>query len=196
MVQQPPLKRRFHEKERSTFLHLFDEGGPGFCQFAINNACNAQCRFCGFGLSKQPHKEQKYVPRNAALQAIEILYRYGIRYLVITGGEPLLHRNLEDIIRRASGLKMTVVLVTNGSLLIENTVRRLADAGVTTFIISIDAATVEKHEANRGLPGVCGRIRRANRTISTMTRSRRRWDWADRTGRYPVPSTATARSAT
>lgn len=153
---------------RSTLRLLFEEGGPGFCQFAINNACNARCGFCGFAIDKLPQKERKYVPLEGALEAVEILYRHGIRYLEIDGGEPLLHRNLEEIIQRASSLKMKVLLVTNGFLLYEKTVRRLADAGVTDFIISIDAATPDQHEANRGLPGVCQRIREANRLISSL----------------------------
>ena len=150
-------------------LHLLlEEGGPGFCKFAINNTCNARCGFCGFALGKFPHQEKKYVSLEGALEAVDILCQYGVRYLEINGGEPLLHKDLEQIIRRASTMKMRVLLVTNGFLLYEKTVRRLADAGVNDFIISIDAASAEQHEANRGLPGVCQRIREANRLISTL----------------------------
>ena len=147
---------------------LLEEGGPGFCQFAINNACNARCSFCGFALDKLPYPKRKYVPLEGALEAVDILCQHGVRYLEIDGGEPLLHGDLEQLIRRASTRKMKVLLVTNGFLLYEKTIRRLADAGVTDFIISIDAATVEQHEANRGLPGVCQRVREANRLISTL----------------------------
>jgi MoaA/NifB/PqqE/SkfB family radical SAM enzyme len=63
---------------------------------------------------------------------------------------------------------MTVLLVTNGSLLFERTIHKLAEAGVTSFIISIDAATVKQHEDNRGLPGVCQRIFEANQIISRL----------------------------
>jgi MoaA/NifB/PqqE/SkfB family radical SAM enzyme len=38
-----------------------------------------------------------------------------------------------------------------------------ADAGLSSFVISIDAATAQAHEDNRGLPGVCDKIREANR---------------------------------
>jgi len=151
-----------------TLRLLFKEGGPGFCQFAINNACNARCGFCGFALDKLPREDWKYVSRGSALEALEILYRQGVRYLVITGGEPLLHRDLPEIISRASKLRMTVLLVTNGSLLFKRTIHKLAEAGVTSFIISIDAATVKQHEDNRGLPGVCQRIFEANQIISRL----------------------------
>ena len=129
---------------RKSLRLLFEEGGPGFCQFAINNACNARCGFCGFALDKLPQKERKYVPLEEALEAVEILYRHGVHYLEIDGGEPLLHRDLEEIVRRASSLKMKVLLVTNGFLLYEKKIRRLAEVGVTDFIISIDAATSDQ----------------------------------------------------
>jgi molybdenum cofactor biosynthesis enzyme MoaA len=110
--------------------------------FSIRHfACNARCGFCGFALDKLPHQDRNYVPIEGALEAVEILYRHGVRYLEIDAGEPLLHPDLEKIIRRASALKMTILLVTNGFLLYEKTIHRLADAGVTDFIISIDAAT-------------------------------------------------------
>ena len=151
-----------------TLRLLLKEGGPGFCQFAINNACNARCAFCGFAVDKLSREAWKYVSRESALEAVEILSGHGVRYLEIDGGEPLLHQGLEDIVRRASGLRMNVLLVTNGFLLHEKMIHRLAEAGVNDFIISIDAATAEQHEANRGLPGLCERIREANRIISSL----------------------------
>ena len=168
MVQCLASEKPLLRKPKNTFRLVLEEGGPGFCQFAINNVCNARCGFCGFAIDKLARKDWKYVSREGAMEAIDILHLHGIRYLVITGGEPLLHRDLEDIVHRASGLKMTVLLVTNGSLLVEKTIHRLAEAGVSTFIISIDAARVEQHETNRGLPGVCQRIREANRAISNL----------------------------
>jgi MoaA/NifB/PqqE/SkfB family radical SAM enzyme len=168
MVHRCVAETSLPRKPRDTLRLILEEGGPGFCQFAIINTCNARCDFCGFAVNKLPRKEEQYVERDAALEAIDILYRNGIGYLEIDGGEPLLHKDLDEIVRRASKLRMKVLLVTNGSLLIEKTIHRLAEAGVTHFIISIDAATEKQHEANRGLPGVCQRIREANRTISAL----------------------------
>jgi len=144
---------------------VLEEGGPGFCQFAITNACNARCGFCNFAIEELPRDRWRFVSREGALDAIDILYSNGIRYLVITGGEPLLHRNLEQIVERAAGLGIKVMVVTNGWLMNGQRVRRLAKSGISSFIISIDAATSQAHEKNRGLPGVCERIRNANRVI-------------------------------
>ena len=153
---------------QSTLRLVLEEGGPGFCQFALNNACNARCGFCGFALDKLPRKDWQYVDREGALEAIDILYRQAVRYLVLTGGEPMLHPDLAEIVHRASTPGMKVLLVTNAGLLKPHRIRELADAGLSSFIISIDAAEAETHERNRGLPGVCERIREANAVIDEL----------------------------
>jgi MoaA/NifB/PqqE/SkfB family radical SAM enzyme len=77
----------------------------------------------------------------------------------------MLHPDILEIVQRASGLGMKVLLVTNAGLLKPHRIYELADAGLSSFIISIDAADAETHERNRGLPGVCERIREANAVI-------------------------------
>ena len=153
---------------RGTLRLVLEEGGPGVCTFAINNACNARCGFCNFALDKLPREDWVYVSRQGALDALDILYAQGVRYLVITGGEPTMHPDLGLIVKRGSELGMKVMLVTNGGLLRPERIRDLVTAGISSFIISIDAATVESHERNRGLPGVCEKIREANRQLKEL----------------------------
>jgi MoaA/NifB/PqqE/SkfB family radical SAM enzyme len=144
---------------------VLKEGGPGFCQFALTNACNANCGFCNFAREKLPKSHWRSVERQGAFDAIDILFRHGIRYLVLTGGEPTLHPDVTAIIQRAAHKMMKVMLVTNGGLLKPHRIREFADAGLSSFVISVDAASAEVHERNRGLPGVCQRIRVANQEI-------------------------------
>ena len=151
-----------------TIRLAIQEGGPGFCQFALNNVCNARCGFCNFALDKLPKAHWKYATHQGAMDSIDILYKNSVRYLVLTGGEPMLHRDLIEIVARATNLGMKVLLVTNGGLLKSKKIHALAEAGLSSFIISIDAATVEAHEENRGLPGVCEKIREANKIISEL----------------------------
>jgi MoaA/NifB/PqqE/SkfB family radical SAM enzyme len=77
-----------------------------------------------------------------------------------------LHPDLTDIIGRASGKGMKVMLVSNGGLFKARRIGEYASAGLSSFVISIDAATAQGHEDNRGLPGVCEKIREANREIT------------------------------
>ena len=151
-----------------TLRLVFQAGGPGFCQFAINSACNANCGFCNFARDTFPKEQWKFVDRKEGLEAIDILFREGIRYLVFTGGEPTLNPNLITFVEHASGLGIKCMVVTNGGLLTPEKIHQLADAGLSSFIISIDAATQEAHEQNRGLPGVCNRIKEANKVLADI----------------------------
>jgi MoaA/NifB/PqqE/SkfB family radical SAM enzyme len=157
----PPRSRAW-----DTLRLVLSSGGPGRCEFALNNACNANCGFCNFARDALPKERWDYVERQGAFDAIDILFRQGIRYLVLTGGEPTLHPDLIDIIARACGKGMKVMLVSNGGLFKARRIGEYADAGLSSFVISIDAATAQAHEDNRGLPGVCDKIRAANREIT------------------------------
>jgi MoaA/NifB/PqqE/SkfB family radical SAM enzyme len=115
-----------------------------------------------------PKERWEYVGRQGALDAIDILYRQVIRYLILTGGEPTLHPDLDDIIAYAAGQGMKAMMVSNAGLFRPRRIREYAEAGLSSFVISIDAANEVAHEENRGLPGVCDKIREANREIASL----------------------------
>jgi len=156
------------------------DGGPGTCHFAITSVCNAKCDFCNFALDRLPTTSRHSVTLQDANRATDILSQNGIRFLIYTGGEPLAHRNFVSMVAHASRIGMTTTLVTNGSLLTPARIDALADAGLVSVYISIDAPTAEVHEENRGLPGVCDRICDANQrfrqrgisTAASVTMSR------------------------
>ena len=151
-----------------TLRLVLSSGGPGRCEFALNNACNANCGFCNFARDKLPKERWEYVERQGAFDSIDILFRQGIRYLILTGGEPTLHPDLTDIIGHAAGKGMKVMMVSNAGLFKPRRIQEYSEAGLSSFVISIDAADAEAHEQNRGLPGVCEKIREANREIASL----------------------------
>lgn len=151
-----------------TLQLVFQAGGPGFCQFAINNACNANCGFCNFARDTFPKDQTKFVGLDEGIDSINILFREGVRYLVFTGGEPTLNPNLVSFVDHAAGLGIKPMVVTNGGLLTPSKIHELADAGLSSLIISVDAATAEIHEKNRGLAGVCDRIKEANKVMKSI----------------------------
>ena len=151
-----------------TLRLVFQAGGPGFCQFAINSACNANCGFCNFARDTFPKEQWQFVGLQEGIDAINILFREGIRYLVFTGGEPTLNPHLIDFVKHGAGLGIKCMVVTNAGLLTESKIHQLADAGLSSFIISIDAANQETHEKNRGLPGVCDKIKEANKVLDDI----------------------------
>src|ERR1700748_50775 len=95
-----------------TLRLVLDKGGPGFCQFALNNACNANCGFCNFARETFPKSQWKFADRDGGVKAIDILYRNGVRYLLFTGGEPTLHPHLIEFTEHAVEIGMKVMLVS------------------------------------------------------------------------------------
>ncbi len=159
---------------------VFENGGPGYLQFAITNLCNADCGFCGFARSKFDPKARRSVTLNEALDAIDIARRNHIGYLLFVGGEPLVHKELRAMVRYAARAGIKPMVCTNGGLWTEANMAALASDGLSSVIMSIDAHDVAKHEANRGLPDVCRKIKRANeyfrsvgiQTTASITASR------------------------
>jgi len=142
------------------------DGGPGLCHFAITSACNARCGFCSFARDQLPAASRHSVTLDEAKFASDILTRNGVRFLHFTGGEPLVHRDFPAMVAHAAQIGMVPTLVTNGALLTPKRVDLLADAGLATVYISIDAASRAVHDSNRGLPGLSARIRRANAALA------------------------------
>jgi MoaA/NifB/PqqE/SkfB family radical SAM enzyme len=141
---------------------LLPDGGPGACNISVTNACNATCNFCNYAKDKNFVSRRVFIDLGRTLRALDILYTRGIRYLTFTGGEPLLHPCLLDMVAHAVGKGMRPSVVTNGSPLAPTNVERIGRSGLKTVFISIDAPDAAAHERNRGLPGVCARIAEAN----------------------------------
>jgi len=165
-----PLQKNIVQKKRSfskmrqilDVLSLMPHGGPNICNITVTNVCNAACDFCGYSRDKQLISERKWMDFDRLCRALDSLYRRGVRYLTFSGGEPTLHPNMPEMVAYAVSLGMRPSVVTNGFTLTEARIAELAQAGLKTMFISIDAPKAEDHEKNRGLKGVFGRIAHAN----------------------------------
>jgi MoaA/NifB/PqqE/SkfB family radical SAM enzyme len=138
-------------------VHLLLQGGPGFCQIAVTNACNARCGFCSF--PRVPPAHQVMADPGRLLRGLEALRDRGEPYVCFTGGEPLLYPGLLPTLARARDLAIQTILCTNGFLLTPAYLRDLQAVGLNTLIISMDAPSAAQHDAHRGLPGLTGHIR-------------------------------------
>ncbi|MDO9706867.1 radical SAM protein [Paracraurococcus lichenis] len=142
-------------------LRLVPKGGPAIVNVSVTNLCNATCDFCNFAHDKGFVTDRRSLDASRFEAALTRLKEQaGVRFATFMGGEPLLHPKILDMVRSATALGVQPTMVTNGWLLPPK-VDALADAGITTLFISIDAAEAAVHEKNRGLRGVCERIREA-----------------------------------
>jgi MoaA/NifB/PqqE/SkfB family radical SAM enzyme len=147
---------------------VLEHGGPGYLQFAITNVCNAKCDFCGFAVDRFDPKQRRNVSLREAKDVIDICLRNHIGYLLFVGGEPLVHRDLQAMVRYAAERGIRPMICTNGSLWTEENMRQLARNGLSSVIMSVDSEDVRRHEQNRGLPDVCRKIQRANAVFAEL----------------------------
>ncbi len=95
--------------------------------------CNLSCAYCN-----EYDTYSKPVPLDSMLHRLELLGRLNTGVITLSGGEPLLHPELDDIIRGIRKNAILAGLITNGYLLTADRVRRLNDAGLDYLQISID----------------------------------------------------------
>jgi len=138
-------------------VNLALQGGPGFCQIAVTNACNARCRFCSF--PQVASGERVWADPERLFKGLHALKKAGVQYLSITGGEPLLYPALLPAMELARHLGIELILCTNGALLTPGLICKLKALDLHTLIISLDAASPREHDEHRGLPGLTAHIR-------------------------------------
>ncbi len=163
-----PALPRVRKGTWQLFKEVLDHGGPGYVQFAITNLCNARCDFCNFAVDRLPAKERKSVTLQEAKDAMDIMARNHVGYLLFVGGEPMAHKDLLPMVRHATQAGISPMICTNGSLWTDRNMREYADAGLSSVIMSIDSHEVEAHEKNRGLRDVCRKIKEANATFKRL----------------------------
>lgn len=97
--------------------------------------CNLACTYCN-----EFDDFSKPVPTEEMFRRIDRLGEMGTGVITISGGEPLLHPDLDDIIRRIRKNGIIAGLITNGYLLVADRIERLNRAGLEYLQISIDNA--------------------------------------------------------
>jgi MoaA/NifB/PqqE/SkfB family radical SAM enzyme len=71
-------------------------------------------RFCGFARDKTLIGPARYVDTGAYYRALPILYRRGIRYLTLQGGEPLVHPEVVQLVSHTVAAGISCAIITNG----------------------------------------------------------------------------------
>lgn len=95
--------------------------------------CNLACTYCN-----EYDKVSQAVPTQVMLRRIDRLHELGTTIITFSGGEPLLHPDLDDLIRRIRNNGCIATLITNGYLLSPDRIKRLNRAGLDSLQISID----------------------------------------------------------
>lgn len=116
-------------------------------RISVIDKCNFRCRYC---MPEEAFRHHKFLKRDELLsfdeieRFVRIIAPHGVKKVRLTGGEPLLRPNLDELIRRLRAVTTieTIGLTTNGVYL-ERMAKVLKQAGLDRVNVSLDALSAE-----------------------------------------------------
>jgi len=133
---------------------------PYVISWNLTYRCNLACEHCYLDAGGSPQvgtenfADRSELGTEECFRVIDEIAVFAPECLtILTGGEPLLRRDILEIVRRASERDLWVVVGTNGVRITENVARRLADAGARGLSLSLDALDPDRHDRFRKVRG-------------------------------------------
>src|SRR5687767_3001751 len=138
---------------------------PGFARpyvvsWNLTYRCNLACEHCYLDAGGTPQvgtenfADRSELGTEECFSVIDEIATFAPECVtILTGGEPLLRRDILDIVRRASERGLWVVVGTNGVKISENVAKRLAEAGARGLSLSLDALDPDRHDRFRNVRG-------------------------------------------
>jgi MoaA/NifB/PqqE/SkfB family radical SAM enzyme len=117
---------------------------PVLCNYYVTYRCNAKCSFCDIWEKPSP-----YITLENAEQNLKDLKRLGVQVIDFTGGEPLLHRQLPELLKMSHDLGFITTVTTN-ALLYPKMAEKLKGL-VDMLHFSLDSPIEAEHNLSRGV---------------------------------------------
>lgn len=118
------------------------------CNYYVTYRCNAYCNFCHFG-DHEKFKKTSLADFEAYKSNVQQVAKLGVKFIDLTGGEPLLHPQIAEMVKFAQSLKMQTSITTNG-LLYHKFAEALA-GNVNLLHFSLDSPDEDEHNKIRGV---------------------------------------------
>ena len=135
-------------------------GRPYVVSWNLTYRCNLACEHCYLDAGGTPlvgtenFADRSELGTEECFRVIDEIAAFAPECVtILTGGEPLLRRDILEIVRRAAERGLWVVVGTNGVSITENVSRRLAEAGARGLSLSLDALDPDRHDRFRKVRG-------------------------------------------
>lgn len=127
------------------------DSGPRLVAWEVTRNCNLSCVHCRASATCGPYDGE--LGTNAALNLVDQIAQTGSPIVILTGGEPLLRKDIFEIASHGTRKGLRMVMAPNGTLITAEIARRLAESGIQRVSISLDGASAETHDRFRGVAG-------------------------------------------
>ncbi len=124
---------------------------PLVVSWNLTRKCNLKCSHCYINATKTELKDELNTDESKGL--IDQIVRVSRPLLILSGGEPLLRKDVYEIIRYGNEKGLRMGLGSNGGLINRKAAAKLKEAGVATVSISLDSHMSSQHDEFRGVAG-------------------------------------------
>ena len=158
--QLKELKPRVYEKVMQFSDKIARGESIAIIQFQYNYMCNFKCEHCSVKMFQGKNDRRSFTlddVRELSRQADEL----GLANIVITGGEPLIFKDFDQLVEAIDPQKFYITSDTNGWFLDKERAKHLKSIGVDKIQLSLDSLNAEEHDSFRRAPGSHARALRA-----------------------------------
>ncbi|MCA1959686.1 MAG: 12,18-didecarboxysiroheme deacetylase [Desulfomonile sp.] len=155
-----PLRYGRKSDDLPSHLLQFSSDKKPVVVWNVTRRCNLKCVHCYSGSEDREYGDELTFDEGKAL--IDDLAAFGAPVILFSGGEPLIRRDILDLIRYAVERGRRAVLSTNGTLITESLARKLRELGLSYVGISLDGLE-HVHDQFRGVSGTFARVMTAIR---------------------------------
>ena len=142
----------------------FGRNVPPFITIAPTYRCVCRCVHCGVNSPERPKEDELSTKEIKSI--INQAKALGVLQVTFTGGEPLLRKDIFELIGHANSIGLLTRLNTSGILIDRDIADKLKKSGLTQGAVSIDDADPDTHDELRGVPGAYDRAVRGIQNLN------------------------------
>jgi len=117
----------------------------------VTRNCNLNCAHCRAAATNQDYAGELDTP--AALRLLDQIAEVGQPIVILTGGEPLMRKDIFELAAYGTAKGLRMVMAPNGTLITEAVAQKMSASGIQRISVSLDGATKERHDGFRGVDG-------------------------------------------
>jgi len=144
-------------KSGRTFVEIMKKGHPHsknelrLVAWEMTRSCNLNCVHCRAAAERGPYPGE--LDTKKCLEILGQIAQVGQPIVILTGGEPLLRKDIFELARQGTQLGLRMVMATNGTLVTPEIAQKMKSSGIKRVSISIDGAGEKEHDEFRKVPG-------------------------------------------
>lgn len=132
----------------------------------VTRSCNLACSHCRASSKFGTYPNE--LSTEECFKLIDEIVSFAKPVIILTGGEPLLRKDIFEIIRYGKKKGLTMVMAPNGTLLNDENIKKIIDSGIKRISVSLDGPDAASHDDLRQVPGAfkqaCEGINRAKKS--------------------------------